>query len=287
MKIDNFQLVRNSILNFENKGDFFFILILKRRKDTKGAMVEGVNEDNRLIKHYFVYSKDYFDKKAEAIRNLCDQNDARAYILPQRRNEVTVLCSLLVKIADIVVERLKNTVLGLFKARKENKNLRENLRLAIQGRLSEKEKTDLLMRLDAHDAMDRKAEDGDNQCGLHFDHLIRSCVAGCHQSDRSRWVIDIDRDAPEFKGYTDEQFNGYVYDVIDLITEIRRVYKQTLPYDTVVVPTPHGVHIVTEPFNKQELVAQKRVKNTLPFWDNNRIQADAMTMIYSNLTERD
>lgn len=287
MKIDNFQLVRDSILNFENKGDFFFILILKRRKDTKGAMVEGVNEDNRLIKHYFVYSKDYFDKKSEAIRNLCDQNDARAYILPRRRNEVTVLCFLLVKIADIVVERLKNTVLGLFKAKKENKNLRENLKKALNGEIGEEEKRSLLKALEHHDLEDAKDAEGDNKCGLHFDRLIRSCVAGCHKSDRPRWVIDIDRDAPEFEGYTDDQFICYVYDVIDLITEIRRTYKQMIPYDTVVVPTPNGVHIVTEPFNKQELVAQRNVKNTLPFWDNNRIQDDAMTMIYSNLAERD
>ena len=226
MPIDNFSLVRDKILCFDNKGDFFFVLILKRRKDTKGSMVEGVNEDNRLIKHYFIYDIEYLDRKADAIRRLCDDNDARAYILPQRRNSKTVLWNLHKKTSELLET---------------------------------------------------------NDQGVHFDHLIRSCVAGCHKSDRPRWVIDIDRDAPELNGYTDEQFNEYVYDVINLITEIRMAYNQPLPHDSIVVPTPHGVHIVTEPFNKQEFVAQRKVRNNLPFWDNNRVQADGMTLLYSNL----
>lgn len=45
-------------------------------------MVEGVNEDNRLIKHYFVYDKEYLEQKKDAIMALCEQNNARAYIVP-------------------------------------------------------------------------------------------------------------------------------------------------------------------------------------------------------------
>lgn len=286
-QLDNSALIRERILKYDNKGDFYFVLILKRRKDSKGHMVEGVNEDNRLIKHFFLYSLDYYDRKLDAIRKLCDQNDARAYILPQRRNEVTVLCSLLVKIVDIVVERLKNTVIGLFNARKENKNLRENLRLAIQGRLSENEKTDLLMRLDNHDEMDRKAEDGDNQCGIHFDHLIRSCVAGCHLSDRKRWLIDLDHDDTCFKDMTEDEFNAYVERVIAKIREIRHLYRMPEKFDLTVVPTPHGKHIVTEPFNKQEMNCPKLSKNPLPIWKADWLKEDAMTLIYSSLKKED
>ena len=140
MPIDNFKLVEDSLLRFDNEGEFYMALVLKRRKDTKGRMAEGVNEDNRLIKHYFIYDKDYLEKKKESIKVLCEQNNARAYLLPQRRSCGLVLWSL----HDKVSETLK--------------------------------------------------------CGsmnVHFDHLIRSCVAGLHETSEKwhkRWVIDIDED---------------------------------------------------------------------------------------------
>ena len=49
--IDNFNLIKNTLLDFNEEGEFYMVLLLKRRKDTKGKMVEGVNEDNRLLKH--------------------------------------------------------------------------------------------------------------------------------------------------------------------------------------------------------------------------------------------
>ena len=89
--VDNFHVVENEILKFDRQGEFYLVLILKRRKDAKGAMPEGVNEDNRLIKHFFVYDVEYFRRKRDAIRQLCAQNGARAYILPQRRSCRNVL----------------------------------------------------------------------------------------------------------------------------------------------------------------------------------------------------
>ena len=56
-EIDNFKIVYDNLLKFDCEGEFYLALILKRRKDTKGNMVEGVNEDNRLIKHYKEKSK--------------------------------------------------------------------------------------------------------------------------------------------------------------------------------------------------------------------------------------
>ena len=67
--IDNFDIVRDNILRFDAEGEFYMILVLRRRKDVKGNVVEGVNEDNRLIKHYFVYDAEYFEKSA--IEYLC------------------------------------------------------------------------------------------------------------------------------------------------------------------------------------------------------------------------
>ena len=59
--IDNFEIAKSNLLRFDGEGEFYMVLVLKRRKDTKGKMAEGVNEDNRLIKHYFVYDKEYLE----------------------------------------------------------------------------------------------------------------------------------------------------------------------------------------------------------------------------------
>ena len=153
--IDNFDTVKDNILRFDGNGEFYMVLVLKRRKDTKGKMAEGVNEDNRLIKHYFVYDKEYLDKKTNAIMTLCEQNNARAYILPQRRSCRLVLWSLHDKVSDTLKDGAMN---------------------------------------------------------VHFDHLIRSCVAGMHETEEKfhkRWVIDIDADIQ--KGYRLERkaFQSY------------------------------------------------------------------------------
>lgn len=61
--IDNFRAIEHNLLRFDEEGEFYMILVLKRRKDTKGKNGEGVSEGNRLIKHYFVYDKEY-DKRS-------------------------------------------------------------------------------------------------------------------------------------------------------------------------------------------------------------------------------
>ena len=80
MKIDNFDLIRPHLI-FESGLDRYIVIILKRAKDENGRKY-GVNETNRRIKTYFISSVDYFDKKIPVIKDLCESNNARAYILP-------------------------------------------------------------------------------------------------------------------------------------------------------------------------------------------------------------
>lgn len=280
-RLDNTELVREKLLKYDHKGDFYFAMVLKRRKDTKGKMLEGVNEDNRLIKHYFFYDLDYFDKKIESVKRLCDDNDARAYLLPQRRNDLTILCALHEKTGELIDERAKNAIKLLFEAVSQKNNLLQIAQSILEeGELSCADRDYLKNML----SIRRKEMDGEifGQ-GIHFDHLIRSCVAGCHLSDRKRWVIDLDHDSEELKNLSDSEFDSYVLKVIDKITEIRSRFGQNVNCDTVIVPTPHGKHIVTEPFNKSAINAQKMSGNSLPYWKPDWLKEDAMTLIYSSL----
>ena len=252
---DNFKQVSDSILQFDRVGEFYMVLVLKRRKDTNGKMKEGVNEDNRLIKHYFVYDKEYLERKMESIKALCEQNNARAYILPQRRDCRLVLWAL-------------------------------------------------------HDKVSETLKDG--AMNVHFDHLIRSCVAGMHETVEKwhkRWVIDIDYDDSVFKNHINEWLNWlgdeaslidkdnlcneYVHwlyfklnsalvtrDIsgVDYMPSMSHVYK---PEDVNIITTPHGAHIVTPPFNRDEKAMKQYFGSGKPL--SEWIKPDAMTLIYSPL----
>ena len=102
MVIDNFDIIR-SHLTFTSDFDRYIIHIIKRAKDDKGKMY-GVNETNRLIKTFYITSLEYFDRKIPVIKDLCISNNARAYILPQVRNNEDCLKNLL----KVVVDNLSN-----------------------------------------------------------------------------------------------------------------------------------------------------------------------------------
>ena len=254
--IDNFEQVYNNVLKFSGEGVFYMVLILKRRKDTKGKMAEGVNEDNRLIKHFFVYDREYLERKREAIKFLCEQNDARAYILPQRRSCRKVLWALHDKVSDTLKNGAMNT---------------------------------------------------------HFDHLIRSSVAGCHEVENNshkRWVIDIDADDPMTqdicKAYWECNHPGeaqpVMFEVAVIADYLKLMLREALVLkygerpasakafmpdingsyvesDICVLPTPHGYHVVTPPFNRGEkkLCAYLGGHFLMQEW----IKPDAMALLYA------
>lgn len=100
--IDNSAEIRKH-LSFESEFDRYIVHIIKRAKDDNGRKY-GVNETNRLVKTFYITSLEYFDRKLPVIRDLCDSNGARAYILPQVRDNSACLKELL----KIVVDSLDN-----------------------------------------------------------------------------------------------------------------------------------------------------------------------------------
>lgn len=98
-EVDNIEAVRKNILKFEKEGDFFVVHIIRRKKDESGGDVCG-DDDARLIKTYYIDNLEYFDRKIPAIKNMCVLNSARAYILPYRRNKLTINRAMLKKVVD-------------------------------------------------------------------------------------------------------------------------------------------------------------------------------------------
>ncbi len=103
--IDNFELIKEKVLQFKKPGDFFVVHVIKRAKDLKawGDYDKGdAKESQRLIKTWYIDSFEYWDEKVPVIKEVADANKARAYILPTVRNRLVVNRVLLKKLVDMI-----------------------------------------------------------------------------------------------------------------------------------------------------------------------------------------
>lgn len=178
--IDNFELIRGR-LDFKDDFDRYVCHVMRRTKDNEGLKKCGSNEAQRLLRTYYFSDLDYFDRKIPAIRELCDTTGARAYFLPQVRNNRDCLINL----GKLVFENLDNPTIKL-------------------------------------------------------DGITRKAVCSCHTSRDKKWVLDFDEWSLRF-------FDGILSDVRKNLVDIGKDPEK----DLYVVPTKHGRHIVTSPFNSK------------------------------------
>lgn len=101
MIIDNFDIIRG-LLKFDDKDDFYFLQIIQRKKD--GNQVPSANNGYRTIKTYYIRSIEDFDRRKTAIIQLCEQNNARAYINLNVRNAKEVALTAAKAYIDLVRE---------------------------------------------------------------------------------------------------------------------------------------------------------------------------------------
>lgn len=104
MVIDNFDIIRSHLDFIDTKLDRYVVHILRRPKDISPEMKNalGANESQRLIKTYYIDSLEYFDRKREAIKELCRANNARAYIIVQPKDNFECLLNLGQKILETI-----------------------------------------------------------------------------------------------------------------------------------------------------------------------------------------
>lgn len=100
MEVDNFNLILDQ-LSFDNRDEFYFVQIIQRRKDGNGGL--HVRNGYRLIKSYYIYSKQELIDLKDRIIELCKNNNARAYINPNVRNAKEVALECIKKYADLVL----------------------------------------------------------------------------------------------------------------------------------------------------------------------------------------
>ena len=109
--IDNIELIK-PLLNFSEPGDFYYCLILKRKKDQP----EGERDNHqsvRTIKTYCVESVEYLEKRYDEVKQLCEMFKARAYIHVQKQNHKDVSFNMMVELAQRIQSGQTNQK-GLF-----------------------------------------------------------------------------------------------------------------------------------------------------------------------------
>jgi hypothetical protein len=87
------------LLNFEEKGDFYMLYILKRKKDQP----EGERDNHqsvRTLRSYCIKSIEQLEVKYDEIQLLCETFKARAYIHVQKQNHRDVSLNMMVALAQ-------------------------------------------------------------------------------------------------------------------------------------------------------------------------------------------
>lgn len=96
--IDNLNIIK-PLLNFTEEGDFYYCLILKRKKDQPEGEKDN-HQSVRSIKTYCIESIDHLERRYDEIKQLCEMFKARAYIHVQKQNHFDVSLSMMVALAQ-------------------------------------------------------------------------------------------------------------------------------------------------------------------------------------------
>lgn len=95
--INNTNIIR-SFLDFSDPDTYYFLQIMKRRKDNP-----NMSKDMIIISDIYIYSMDDFDKRMLDIIKTCDDNNARAYFRLNKRSQKKAGLQMLKKITDMII----------------------------------------------------------------------------------------------------------------------------------------------------------------------------------------
>ena len=82
-------------LVFHNKDDFYYLQILQRKKENP-----QLGSNSRVIKNYYIRSKEHLLSRYEEIKDLCTQFNARAFIRLNKRSFEKVAFKTMVNLAN-------------------------------------------------------------------------------------------------------------------------------------------------------------------------------------------
>ena len=99
MAIDNTNLIR-PLLKFPNENSFYFLEILKRRKENP-----EMTRHAKLIRDFYIYSFKEFDELMPRIIELCEENNARAYFRLNVRDSEKIALQYNKRLAELLITK--------------------------------------------------------------------------------------------------------------------------------------------------------------------------------------
>lgn len=106
--MNNFDLIR-TYLKFENEGDFYFLQIIKRRKDNP-----DLSKSEKLIDNFYIYSLEEYDNLKDKIIILCHLHNARAYFRLNRRNAEVIGLQTLKRVTDLIINKNHRAIANIY-----------------------------------------------------------------------------------------------------------------------------------------------------------------------------
>ncbi len=94
--INNFNIIRK-ILRFPTENSFYFLQVLKRRKDNP-----DLEKDMIHLADFYIYSLEDYDRLMDRVINLCESENARAYLRLNVRDSKKTAMMTLKKIVDYI-----------------------------------------------------------------------------------------------------------------------------------------------------------------------------------------
>jgi hypothetical protein len=96
--VNNFEIIQ-SFLDFTNPDTYYFLQILKRRKDNP-----SLDKDMIVIDDIFIYNMEQLDRMMPTIIETCNSNNARAYFRLNKRSLKKSAMQLLKKITTMIID---------------------------------------------------------------------------------------------------------------------------------------------------------------------------------------
>lgn len=90
--IDNFELFKSWFDKLEKPEEFYFVQIIQRKKD--GNELPSYTSGARTLRSFYFFDLEHFEREEKHIKEICDNNNARAYFWVNVRNtkEIAFAC---------------------------------------------------------------------------------------------------------------------------------------------------------------------------------------------------
>ena len=108
--VNNIHRVRE-LISFNDEFDFYFVQILKRRKDNP-----DLKRDMVVITNFHIESFEQYDRLMPHIVSMCESENARAYFRINRRNYKDLSYHMLKRVVDVIASGMVKALKGTFDA---------------------------------------------------------------------------------------------------------------------------------------------------------------------------